>query len=354
MNLVYIFIVILIINAVCVAGLNINYDKLYETSAYPDQYKFDLHMINTTHLIVNTTRTDRSIGWGRDLHIEVYNDHYNDLLHIGPSKTNNRIMVYNLSPYNISVPVVNLNYTQNIPKKIHQTWIGLKYMTKEMKMTMHLIQELNPEYEFLFYSNIEAEAYVKKYGDNRTKQAYDMLIPGAYKADLFRLIVMYTSGGIYVDCKSIPLHPFRDLVYSEDQLILVRDWDDGRHLNIYNALIASIPRHPLIKHFINSVVDNILSRRYGNDPLDITGPTALGTQVRMIMNISKDISLSLTSFTYNQYRVNIKWYHECVLHSICNTYDRSGHMIVLKQYSSYTKASGTGYDELWHDRHVFN
>ena len=32
--------------------------------------------------------------------------------------------------------------------------------------------------------------------------AYDSLIPGAYKADLFRYLVLYREGGVYLDCKS--------------------------------------------------------------------------------------------------------------------------------------------------------
>jgi hypothetical protein len=62
---------------------------------------------------------------------------------------------------------------------------------------------------------------------------------------------------------------------------------------LHNAIIASVPQHPMIKTAIDVIVENIESKFYGNNPLEPTGPGALGkafnTYYKRSINTKKNI-----------------------------------------------------------------
>ena len=57
-------------------------------------------------------------------------------------------------------------------------------------------------------------------------KAYDMLVPKAYQADLFRYICLYIKGGVYLDCPIYPAHDiklFRDIIGINDEFVSCLD-----------------------------------------------------------------------------------------------------------------------------------
>jgi mannosyltransferase OCH1-like enzyme len=117
--------------------------------------------------------------------------------------------------------------------------------------------------------------------------AYDSLIPGAFKSDLWRLLVLHDFGGVYADLGFLftaPMHP--NLVdFSQDELVLVIDVPmqgrQGRHQEgLYQAFMAAYPRHPVVLAMIETLLENIVAQEYGDNILDITGPAAVARAVR--------------------------------------------------------------------------
>jgi mannosyltransferase OCH1-like enzyme len=102
---------------------------------------------------------------------------------------------------------------------------------------------------------------------------YDKLIPGAYKADLWRLCVLFIEGGIYLDIKLSCVNGFK-LIELTERNHFVKD-RDGR-LSIYNALMACQKNHPFLLLAIQQIVKNVNNNYYGSSPLDPTGPIMLG------------------------------------------------------------------------------
>ncbi len=43
-------------------------------------------------------------------------------------------------------------------------------------------------------------------------QAYSVMVPGAAKADIWRLAVVWRYGGVYVDSDVVALRPFREVL----------------------------------------------------------------------------------------------------------------------------------------------
>ena len=160
-----------------------------------------------------------------------------------------------------------------IPKIIHQT-----FETKNKPVGMAKACESwrvnNQDYVYLFYDAAERIDFIKEHFEKPVLTAYDTILPGAFKADLFRYCVLYIRGGIYVDSDTICLTSIDKYINSNDKLVVVRD-DPMAKKWLANAFIAVTPKHPLMWEAINQAVKNIQSKQE-QFYLDYTGPGLLG------------------------------------------------------------------------------
>lgn len=104
-------------------------------------------------------------------------------------------------------------------------------------------------------------------------EAFAKLRPGAYRADLWRYMALWSHGGVYLDMDLRVNISFDSwLPFDSDRLVLVHDRAcDG----YWNAVMASPRRSPAMLLVIERIVQKVLAEEYGEGPLDITGPTAL-------------------------------------------------------------------------------
>lgn len=120
------------------------------------------------------------------------------------------------------------------------------------------------------------KTYYPQYLDN-----IQSLIPGAFRSDVFRLLLLYHYGGVYNDIGHTYIKPISDWLPKHYSLILSRDLQlfslgtSFTNHGIYNAFMASYKQHPILYDMITFVIDNITYKRYGIMPTDITGPKAL-------------------------------------------------------------------------------
>jgi mannosyltransferase OCH1-like enzyme len=114
--------------------------------------------------------------------------------------------------------------------------------------------------------------FLQQYFGAKVLYAYDQLVPGAYRADLFRYGFLYERGGVYMDMNKKLLLPLKDISCSGYDLLLVRDLDSA---NVASSFIISKPRLPFWKEVVHAVVANVLTRFYGENSLDPTGPGLL-------------------------------------------------------------------------------
>ena len=70
-----------------------------------------------------------------------------------------------------------------------------------MQKAIDNLQTCNPELEYFLFDDNDCIEFIKTHFENDVVDAYYRLIPGAYKADLWRYCVMYIEGGIYIDIK---------------------------------------------------------------------------------------------------------------------------------------------------------
>lgn len=110
-------------------------------------------------------------------------------------------------------------------------------------------------------------------------RCFEALQPWAFKADLFRLLLLYSHGGMWLDYSTTLLRPISCLNCSH---ILVRDrLRINGNACIANGLMgAAKPRSAFIGAAIRRVLTNCRQRYYGINPLDVSGPCMLARTAR--------------------------------------------------------------------------
>lgn len=173
--------------------------------------------------------------------------------------------------------VGHANESYRIPKRIIQTY---KTSTVPVLMSnaIQSILDRNPNYEYIFFDDEACRTFMREKTSQRILDAYDSLIPGAYKADLFRLAVLYEYGGWYLDVSMCAQSSAvsLDVLPSTYSLVIARDIPAAPY-SIYQAFIGAVPRSPVLKFILDEVVNMVLAQLKPLDPLSLTGPGAFGS-----------------------------------------------------------------------------
>jgi hypothetical protein len=161
-----------------------------------------------------------------------------------------------------------------IPKVIYQTW-PTKNLPPKMADCVENLKRSNPGFEYHLYDDADCRAFIKEYFDPDVADAYDALLPGAFKADLWRYCVLYIWGGFYVDIKFICEPGFSFENISEPRFY-VREYNHkGTGLYdhiVYTGVIGSTAKNPLFYKCIRQIVENVKNRFYGPEHTSPTGP----------------------------------------------------------------------------------
>lgn len=148
-----------------------------------------------------------------------------------------------------------------IPKKIHLAWINKNLLDSDSPLITHGVKnliELNPEWEVTFYDDEEIDAYLKEKLD---ALLYDLIADKhpVQKTDLWRLIKIYTEGGLYTDIDRFCDTPLDDLVDEKTKWVL----PICRNYDFSHDFMMSVPFNPAFETCINLYIDR-LTRGYNN------------------------------------------------------------------------------------------
>ena len=156
------------------------------------------------------------------------------------------LKLYKTGPYD----VINLNSIKNI--------------------NINSAKKLNASYHI--YDDDMCRQFIKNNFNTFIINAYDNLIPTAYKADLWRYCILYKNGGIYTD---LSYNLIKNIDVNKDgaDMILTKDIPENC---LQIGFIASIPKNNFLKYVINKVCLNIFNNNKGKSTLHVTGPCIFG------------------------------------------------------------------------------
>jgi mannosyltransferase OCH1-like enzyme len=174
-----------------------------------------------------------------------------------------------------------------IPRNIFQTW-STKNISANFNMLSQTWREKNPNYAYFIYDDDECKQFIQKNFDETVYNAYIRIIPGAFKADLWRYCILYIYGGVYVDMDTICLEQIDKFLNENIEFMTPIDLNNcpyyGKY-NLFNCFIASIPKHPILELCINKIVYNVENNIVPFSNLDFTGPGLLGQCTNNYLNL---------------------------------------------------------------------
>jgi mannosyltransferase OCH1-like enzyme len=162
-----------------------------------------------------------------------------------------------------------------VPLHIWQTW-STRDMPINMQKAVDTLKERNPEFTHTVYDDHMCEEYIQNHFPHLLS-LYKSIIPGAYRADIFRYCILYNEGGVYVDIKYVPVSKISKFIHiiNNDYFCL----DRGEYftkLGIYNAVLISKKKNPLFYYALKEIKERCERQEYRVNSLYFSGPGLLG------------------------------------------------------------------------------
>jgi inositol phosphorylceramide mannosyltransferase catalytic subunit len=213
---------------------------------------------------------------------------------------------------------------ESIPRILHQTFYD-RTLPPELQRNVDRLRTLNPDWEYRFYDDADIRAFILEHYGSQVLHYFERIGPqyGAARADLFRYLLMYKVGGVYLDIKSAATRALDEVIRPDDRFLL-SNWNPdftgwGHHYELRNLkrgefqqwYIACAPGHPFMKEVLETVLENI--DRYDpslhgvgkNGVLRVTGPIAYTLAIHRALDAHPhrfaDSEKEL-GFDYNLYR----------------------------------------------------
>lgn len=237
------------------------------------------------------------------------------------------------------------NRKKVIPRHIYQTWHTRDNLPEKMRECITTLQKQNPEFIHHLFDDDDCREFIKDNYSAEVVNAYDSLIPGAYKADLWRYCILYKKGGVYMDVKYKCADDVK-LIDMVDKEYYVEDRPMGGKRGVYNAAMICKKGDPKLLKAINTIVFNVRQRYYGETPLSPTGPGLLGKI--FTDDEFRDIPLKFVADPKNV-QLNES-------HTIINKTDNKVIFVMYPEYREDQlkyKDSHPHYSELWGKKQIY-
>ena len=219
---------------------------------------------------------------------------------ITPTKTDLMLNV-NMNNNNVTYIQSSIFKRENIVKKIYRTWCNNKIPFETCggrlgeQLPFDITKNNMPGWEQIIYNHEERLKFIhNEFDENSTISiAYSLINPiySAAQADLFRYLIIYKYGGLYLDFKSCIVKELPDIPKDKD--LWISNWSDGKpqkHLftngEYQQWYIYGRKNAPILADIINYIVTTIINlHNYPNNELHSITPNE---------TISKGSILALT------------------------------------------------------------
>lgn len=148
------------------------------------------------------------------------------------------------------------NYTNRVTLPIYVNWLFNRVMA--------------PTFEFRYCSDEDCLTFIK---DNFSSEIYDLYSRvqiGAARADLWRILVLLTHGGVYLDIDAALSWSPEAFLHADQDELFVRA-KDGK---LTNYFLASSPGNKIFKVIADRIIENIANGSISS-VYDMTGPTVV-------------------------------------------------------------------------------
>jgi len=160
------------------------------------------------------------------------------------------------SPKRIPRVVWQTNYTNKVTLSVYVNYLFNRWMT--------------PTFEFRFCTDEDCEKFIKENFSPEIYDCYSRLQIGAAKADLWRILVLFAHGGVYMDIDAA-FSWFPEAFLSPH---LIEMFVRTKNNKLTNYFLASAPGNTVFKSIADKIIENITADSITN-VYDLTGPTVV-------------------------------------------------------------------------------
>mgnify|MGYP003629695255 FL=1 len=167
----------------------------------------------------------------------------------------------------------------NIPKIIHQLWIGEK--PRPFK-AMDKVRDMNPHCEYIFWNEEKIKKDLKVSREYNRKIVSHSAING--KADMYRYLILLQYGGIWIDADILPIEPLDDFLF--DKPFFCYESESVRPGLCANTILSFPKNHLYMKTMVQWILDNETREMHAEmASWDLVGP---GLLTRMYHSFDKE------------------------------------------------------------------
>ena len=232
-----------------------------------------------------------------------------------------------------------------IPKIIHQTYSSWDKLSPGVKKVINENIEMNTFWEYRFYDNKTIDKYIKEHESEYVYNAFKKINPkfGAMLADLFRYIIIYHEGGVYMDIKSKTNIPLDNWVhknklqlsfFGNKNILLKKYFNNIKFKNIVPRELQQViliypKKHPILRLLIDKICYKIY--KYNNNILPFF-PTKIKNGYKILTLTGPWIYTKVLM----QYVINN--YNDCIIYNK-NNYNGlyNGYILYDGTYGEYHK-----------------
>ena len=154
-----------------------------------------------------------------------------------------------------------------IPKIIHITWKNDSIFEGKSFLVengLKNLMKINPDWEIDFYNDQDIEDYLK---NNLAENDYNLIKNTNIieKCDLWRLMILYQEGGLYIDLDRFINIPLNSIITPETEWVLPTYYDH----DFSHDFMLTAPNNP---SFLTAMQLNVHRRRLGMNNIYFLGP----------------------------------------------------------------------------------
>ena len=214
-----------------------------------------------------------------------------------------------------------------IPRVIHQTFMS-KQLPAELQANVDNLKRLNPGWLHVMYDDDDILDFIRENYGPEVLGYFERINPryGVARADLFRYLLLYKRGGVYLDIKSSCTRPLDDIIRPGDTYLLSQ-WRNrpgqphaGFGISKEVAHIAggeyqqwhivAAPGHPFLRAVIETVLNNIDCYRpwlHGTGAIGVlrlTGPLAYTLAIQPLLTTARHRAIHNETVVGLQYSIH--------------------------------------------------
>ncbi len=161
-----------------------------------------------------------------------------------------------------------------------QTW-NTKKFHKNITNLRDEMQTNNTEFKFIIFDDEEMNNSIEEYFDKDIVSSYFKLKHFTPRADLWRYLMVYKYGCVYLDIDSLIIQNISKLVKRNRTILTM----EPNKLNFITWILIHKKNDKILSTASEMIIDNIKSNKFKHDVMNLSGPSLYSKAIREVIKL---------------------------------------------------------------------